>query len=189
MFGPFSFALDYYMNPIMLEFSAGCLLGIVYARVDISKWPFPRALGYGLIGMGAIVIALPDAVFPGLLHLTRDSFSGSMTRCGIFGIPAFMIVAGALVLEKAGHLWKGRALLLQGAASYAIYLFHTVGMQGFVKAMAFVFPAKDFSMGLIVMILSMIFIGCIGTGVHLFVEKPLQKMMKAKKLSFSVKTT
>lgn len=101
-------------SPIMIEFLLGMLIAVA---------PQSRRLGAAL--MIAAIIFL--GCFPnGWLsdHRQAMDYWPAFTRVALWGIPAAMIVYGALVFER---IFKGRlvnALLVVGAASYSIYLFH-----------------------------------------------------------------
>jgi exopolysaccharide production protein ExoZ len=100
-------ALAFYFNPIVLEFFGGMLL----ARVA-ATWRFPW---WACIAAFAVGLALLLAQYGGPI----PRFIGS-------GLPALLLVSGVVFGEK----WlAGRIpifLLDLGAASYALYLFHSL---------------------------------------------------------------
>lgn len=113
------FTLSYWFQPITLEFAAGGLLALFYRGLTIPPRLPAKAAGYGLIVVGVIALLIAAAIF-------KDATSEpTPLRTLVYGPPAVMIVAGALLLERAGVIWKSRTLLLLGAASYSIYLIHT----------------------------------------------------------------
>ncbi len=106
VFRPTDAILFAYTNKIVLEFLAGLWLAWLWPRVSL---PRPVALGILLIGL-AFSAAFSPASEAGYTALAA-------------AVPALMIVAGALGLEKpdgAPIAWLTRV----GDASYSIYLWH-----------------------------------------------------------------
>jgi exopolysaccharide production protein ExoZ len=97
-------------NPMMLQFAAGV-------------WLAHRGQGGRRIepGAGAIFIALGALAFAAM---GLSGFRNEFFRPFLWGLPALMIVAGALALERAPGIRPPRALVRLGDASYAIYLTH-----------------------------------------------------------------
>ena len=96
--------MHFYANPILLEFLAGILIGIVYLELRVrSSWAWFVPFGAGFV----------------LLWLSQ--------RTGLFAsatnlVAASMIVAGALFAPA----FSNRALKALGDASYSLYLTHVV---------------------------------------------------------------
>ncbi len=99
-------------NPMMLQFAAGVWLA---RRAQRGLTPTART-GATLAAGG---VALLAAMW--LTGLRSDLF-----RPLLWGVPAAMIVAGALALEPLAARFAPRALVALGNASYAIYLCHFV---------------------------------------------------------------
>jgi exopolysaccharide production protein ExoZ len=109
----------FYTNPILLEFAAGVMLAtwwMYHRKTRLDRW-----MGIGLCVVGCI----------GLLLAARpEGFEQLMPeRALIFGIPAVLIVAGTMLAESGGARLTGRFWALMGAASYAVYLSHTLVLQ------------------------------------------------------------
>ena len=107
---PASPVLGFYTTPMVLEFGAGMILGLVWPRLASPQRP---------------VWPLAAVIFAALLLMLGAPWLWPRTdRLFIFGLPATVIVAAALALERQG--WAARWPWLQtlGAASYAIYLSH-----------------------------------------------------------------
>lgn len=106
-----------WFNPIVLEFILGVWLGIAYCQgIRLAPWMccVLIVIGMGLIGLTAVegYYATPtnDPVVP---------------RFVAWGIPAFLVVAGAALSTTT--MRTGRVigfLVLLGDASYCIYLIH-----------------------------------------------------------------
>lgn len=100
-------ALTFYFNPIVLEFFGGMLLARVAATWRFPWWACLAAFAVGL----ALLLAPSGGLFP--------RFIGS-------GLPALLVVSGVVFGERvlAGRIPS--FLLALGAASYALYLFHSL---------------------------------------------------------------
>lgn len=109
--------IDFLGNPMIL-----CFLG----GVALTKVPRDERFGLPLIGLGLVgIAAAPTALYDGLVILDHES---ALFRAFLYGIPAVLIVHGALSLERIfQHRWWRPAIFL-GGASYSIYLFHLLTM-------------------------------------------------------------
>ncbi|MFG1377013.1 acyltransferase family protein [Xanthobacter autotrophicus] len=158
--------LAFYTAPIMLEFVFGLALGLWYLEGP------PLARGWGFLFLAA-----------GFVSLLAQGDVAQETRVIQWGIPAAMVVAGALVLERARPVKRIGAFVLLGDASYALYLVHGMVLsavgQVFVHLQVFLpLPAP------------LAFIACaicavgaaivVAIAVHLAVEKPLLRLMSAR---------
>jgi exopolysaccharide production protein ExoZ len=137
-------------NPMMLQFAAGVWL----AR--------QRQRGRKMEPGAGMVFALIGVALFTLMGLT--GFRNELFRPLLWGLPAFMIVAGAVALEPA---FKAPAPLVKlGDASYAIYLCHlpavalTAHLVGVHPPWRFVPAAVALSLGA-------------GLAFHRWIERPL----------------
>jgi peptidoglycan/LPS O-acetylase OafA/YrhL len=102
--------LAFYTTPMVLEFGLGMLLGLAWPHLDPPErlvWPL----------MAAAVAAFA-------LMLGAPWLWPQVDRLFIFGLPATVIVAAALAVERRGRAARWPWLQALGAASYAIYLSH-----------------------------------------------------------------
>ena len=99
-----------YTDPILLEFAAGLALAVAAARGRLPGRPASAALA-----------AVGAAAFAAQPFLPE---SGPAWRLLLWGLPALLIVTGALGLERRAESWLGAVLFKLGGASYAIYLLH-----------------------------------------------------------------
>lgn len=147
-----------YTSPLLIEFMIGCLLGIMYER---------RALPRPAVAMFLLTVGV------GLL-LSSTTLSATDLNADRFfrwGLPAVLIVTGALGLEPALREW--RPPLLLGDASYSIYLTHGLTLSA-VKSVVLLLGADAqplISSGFI-------FAGCVasvvaGVAIYYTIEKPL----------------
>lgn len=109
--------------PLMLEFLFGTGLGVAWQFVGATQ-PSRRwlILAAGLTALGiCLLVTLFDPT-----HLVGEQ---SKWRWLTIGMPAALIVAGALLAEKAGFAVNHEAILYQGETSYSLYLTHTLVLQ------------------------------------------------------------
>ena len=104
-----------YTSPLLLEFLDGAWLAHVWTK---DHWPPPR-LGWVALAAGLIGLLLGE--------LAGVPAEGSY-RVVFWGVPAFLIVSGAITIERGGALPKSAFGLVLGNASYSIYLTHTLSM-------------------------------------------------------------
>jgi exopolysaccharide production protein ExoZ len=108
-------AVDTYCDPLILEFVAGAWLA--------------KAAAAGRLGGAVAALA---AIAAGLLILTIVAVTGAdvrgWARLPYWGLPALLIVWGALSLEGAGRVPAIAPLKLFGDASYSIYLAHGLAL-------------------------------------------------------------
>ncbi|HEY5290264.1 MAG TPA: acyltransferase [Caulobacteraceae bacterium] len=97
-------------NPMLFQFAAGVAIANL---AEMGALPGRRG-GWGLIALGIAALALPA-----MLGLFSEFW-----RPFIWGIPAALIVAGALAVEDDGGTPRLLALAALGDASYALYLIH-----------------------------------------------------------------
>jgi exopolysaccharide production protein ExoZ len=100
-------AIGFYLSPRVLEFYLGMLLALVSVRLHPGRTWAALCLGAGLV---LLFVAPLDGY--GLPLLLRK------------GLPALLVVAGAVFLEPHVGRRLPRALVFLGGASYALYLFH-----------------------------------------------------------------
>lgn len=114
---PVSFIGQFYTAPILLEFAFGAVL----AHLSLKRWGgLMLTVGVAGLTFGSVALAtltpLGDLITPG--------GDGAIWRTICFGIPAALIVSGALGLERSGVVCRNQFVLDQGDASYALYLIH-----------------------------------------------------------------
>ncbi len=97
-------------NPMLLQFAAGVWLGVA---LKADRLP-GRAWGCGLLVLG----------LASFLLLLLTGFTDELWRPLIWGLPASLLVAGALSIEAHGGAGRWRAPRELGDASYALYLVH-----------------------------------------------------------------
>jgi len=158
MAGPQGAILSTYTNPILLEFLAGVALAA------LGPWLMRGAPGMGL---AALLMAAAWLVFIGLSEART-------ARIIAFGIPAVVIVAGALILEPIARRRTSGIALLLGDASYSIYLAHPFAQRVWLLAIGLFVPDLGAPVAAALYVSSALLIGILGGVVsYLLLERPL----------------
>lgn len=162
LFLPDNTVAGFYTNPIIVEFALGMVLGWAYGR----GFALPRTLALVLIvlGFAAMVILGGEDQDP--------------MRLLLWGLPAMVIVAGALSLERTGGVARVGPAVLLGDASYALYLFHGIVLSAAgqvwrllgLDQMPFALPAFA-----VVALIGAIIASIV---VHLVVEQPVNRLLR-----------
>jgi exopolysaccharide production protein ExoZ len=152
--GPIALA---YTNPLLLEFGAGVLLALAWRQ----RWLRAFWLGAGALAAGVGVYALQQA---GLAPVTG-------ARIIDWGVPALLIVAGALAMEGGGRMPRSRFGLLVGDASYSLYLTHGFAVSGFL----WFFPETPLPLRVAACVIGAV-TAAIAT--YLLFEKPVTEFLK-----------
>ena len=173
LMGPFwgdtTFAL-FYCRPIILEFGMGMLIAVAFLKGWLSKIPVRG--GQALLALGSVTIFLSGPLVG----------SDSALRFLFFGLSAATLVVGALALERSSSMPFNRVTNLLGAASYVIYLSHP-----FVLAAVRILLVKigidgasllSNTVGILIMLLIVMIVG---TFSHLWLEKPVTRMLDQNK--------
>jgi exopolysaccharide production protein ExoZ len=149
-----------YTNPLLLEFGAGLWLGKAWME---GRLPGVRT-GWALVVLG-------------LLGFAAAGFSGidvERARFLIWGLPALLLVAGAVSIERAGAVPNMKPLQALGDASYSLYLVHGLAISAAIRilqALGLASPAVILVAGLVVGVIA-------GLVTYQLVEKPLVKLFK-----------
>ncbi|MEP1765210.1 MAG: acyltransferase [Sulfitobacter sp.] len=116
---PQNLLAQFYTNPILIEFAVGVLIAQWWINSSASDWD--RWTGFGLLGLGAGIF---------ILGAQPEYFEQLMPMRVIqFGVPATMIVMGAMLCERSHAQLSGRVWATLGASSYAVYLSHSMVLQ------------------------------------------------------------
>jgi exopolysaccharide production protein ExoZ len=151
----------FYTDPILLEFAAGMLLARNYDRL-------PAKGGAAVLALGVAALLSVPWVFPQLILWGPGAGEqGWIHRAWIYGIPAILIVGGALMLERQGRS-TGRLLLL-GNASYSIYLTHFFVVLASRKLFEAIGPSVP--LAFVFLAATFVLVALVGIAVHLYVEK------------------
>jgi exopolysaccharide production protein ExoZ len=146
---------DTYSNSILLEFLAGAWLGRAWTD---------RLVSNAFIGFIAIIAGL------GLLAIVAASgVNIELCRVLLWGLPAFLIVAGAISIDGAGIIPDWPVLEFFGNASYSIYLTHGLAL----SLIAHILTWAAITSPPILFVVSIAGGLIVGSGCYLIVERPL----------------
>lgn len=167
--------LEYWTRPITLEFAAGGFLALALRSPKLAAMS-PRLLRWA--GWLLLMLGVVGILTVGWRMGWRFNQDFGLRLIG-FGAPSVAIVAGALLLERSGMVWRSRTLLLLGASSYAIYIFHQ-----FVVAIAEAIAGKlvahlDLRADLLIIACAMPAAAVTGIVIHRGLEQPLTRRLKS----------
>lgn len=151
--------------PLLLEFCIG--IGI-YLATERLGGRLGRSVGLLLVAAGLLLMP----ILPGVVGYRAEDHQ-SFERVVAWGLPAGCLVLGAIIAERAGLAIRNRAILMLGAASYAIYLLHPVGV-GQLMQLPPNAPPVSWALG-IAATLAMVAVSVV---FYRFVEAPLLRAMR-----------
>jgi exopolysaccharide production protein ExoZ len=159
-FRPLNPALATYSNPLLLEFLAGVWLGAMWVKgIRLRRGIAEAAISLGVAGF-ALVAALGIDVEP--------------VRILAWGIPAFLIVAGAVSREPLRKWPAGKFL---GDASYSIYLVHGLAIS-FCARLLTMLHVGSLAVFFVVSLCGGI---VLGAACYCFVERPLLRLFRSSR--------
>lgn len=157
--------------PIVLEFLLGVGIALIWRRLPrrAGVW----ALGLALAGFGLTLVFGYGGIDD--VRALNDPWNG-LKRAAIWGLPSALLVLGLVRMERiyrAPGPWR-RGLIFMGDASYAVYLVHVL----VIRALGRMVEMAGISVpGDVVVVLTIIASLGAGVVVHLWVEKPLLRLM------------
>ena len=168
-------AMNFYARPIVLEFCYGIGVFYLFDWCSARKDQLARsaALEWLLIALlvGGLVV----------LNVLEEYYRGELPRHLAAGIPAFVIVASALLLERVyGLASRNRLIYLLGEASYIIYLVHPYIVFTVLRVVVKNAGALS-SPVLALLILGLLaLVSVISIAIHLMFEKPVMAFLRAR---------
>ncbi|MEP7173776.1 MAG: acyltransferase [Aestuariivirga sp.] len=152
-------------NPLIIEFLFG--VTIAYAPAfQPARWGIPLGAAL-LIGAGFLDLA----PFGNSLEYLRGE--EAFQRVAVFGLPAALIVWGAMQFKGRESVWTR-----QGDASYALYLTHALFMPVFFVIWKVVPMPTD-----LMIVISMAASAFFGWRIHLAIEVPVLKAFRGQGIS------
>jgi peptidoglycan/LPS O-acetylase OafA/YrhL len=153
--------LRVWTNTLLLEFLSGVLIAIAYRhRLPI----FSHAIGRAAIALGLMMFAVTIWSSPAV----------GWQRPLFWGVPASLVVLGALSLKPSNSSWTSLWILL-GDSSYSIYLFHVFALPGLSLVLKHVLAGYSISVDLAAGILAVAAVG-MSVGCWYAVERPLTRL-------------
>jgi exopolysaccharide production protein ExoZ len=156
---------DYYGHPVIFEFLYG--MAIAAFRPPLSRPWLANPLSCAvLIAAGCIGMIAANS---GMLETTAS------VRL-VDGLAAAAIVYGAVHLERRGYVVTNRLFLSIGAASYSLYLTHTVFLLAVEKLLA-AYPPEHFLTMLVIYVCILLCSIVLALGSYAFFERPTQRLL------------
>jgi exopolysaccharide production protein ExoZ len=149
-----------YTNNLLLEFAAGVWLGKAWRAGRLPG----RAVGWAMLALGVA----------GFATVALSGVDVERARALLWGVPAFLLVAGAVSVERAGPIPSLPPLRALGDASYSLYLVH-----GLAISAAFRLLQKAGVTSLPLLLGASVIAGvAAGLLAYQLVERPLMKLFK-----------
>ena len=162
---PASIALEFYSQPIILEFCGGMLVAAALRSDRLQNIPLSTSLI--MLSVSLIGIVILPVEFPQPSRVLTD------------GLPAVFAVFSAAALNSAGVIVRNRLPLLLGDASYSIYLTHAFVTQALQALGAKLGVGKGISAILIPITLALVCLA--GVATYVWVERPLTRTMRRRR--------
>jgi exopolysaccharide production protein ExoZ len=162
--------ISFFTSELMLLFLAGIALSRICEAKRSSMLQWSTHFYSACAALGSIAF-LSFAIFMrgALLHHQH-----LMT-----GVAAALVIFGAVGLELKGKSARSKAVLLQGSASYVIFLVHPLALQAVGKTMIVTKLNMTVAGTLLGYIVSLGVVAALGTLTYLWVDRPINRTLKA----------
>lgn len=178
-------AFAFYGSTLVFEFLAGSALAVIIGAVTIGAVQAP---GSGTRATAPLAIPLAVLVLAFAVLLFDDARFAPSMRAAALGIPAVVLVAAAVAIERAGRLPFIRLFDELGNASYSIYITHIFSVAG-LRIVPRAFGLEPLALGRPFFIVACLVVAAsVGLAVHLLVEKPLIRTLNRGRLPVSMIT-
>lgn len=147
------------LNPMFLQFLAGVWL----ARLAQERLLPERAIGWLLLGLGLTLFVV----------LWLSAIDPDLWRPMIWGLPAALVVAGAVSVEADGGWPAWGWLGLLGDASYSLYLTHTLTIGALAMTIGAWNPPLFVPLAMAVAVLG-------GLACFLWIERPMLARLRQR---------
>ncbi|WP_245474047.1 acyltransferase [Mesorhizobium sp. M2A.F.Ca.ET.042.01.1.1] len=155
-----------FTDPVVIEFAAGVVVG----RLWLQDARLPLGAALAIAGAGFLLLA------------AGQLFNADLPRALLWGLPAALIVAGAVFAERARPFKPDALPTFLGDASYSIYLWHiVVGVLATGVVLRIAIPAALQPVTIIVATLAL------SAMLYLIVEKPLIALLHPQRPKAAVK--
>lgn len=167
-----TYLLDFVMYPDkkyghFIEFWYGIAIFFFIAYVQ-STAAFLKAKKTPQLKLALILIIITACAISVFSVYTHDANGKAYLRFVMYGIPAALLVLTSVLYEKIYGLRKNNTLMLLGAASYSIYLSHTITLF-FIYKWAGTTKGQSFALDLLALVTAVI----VGVFTYKAIEKPL----------------
>ncbi len=161
-----------WLNPIIMEFVLGCIIGWVFS--------YARSRTGNLTGAGVLLsilgtVLLTATIFTGYGNASEADWIMTGYYCwqrlGLWGIPSALLVAGIVLWNPAMRSLPARLLVFLGDASYSIYLC-TIPSRSVVEHLWRSFGRFGADIGVL---FGAMFCAAAGVVCYLLIERPLMR--------------
>ncbi|MBS7566814.1 acyltransferase [Mucilaginibacter sp. Bleaf8] len=155
------------INPIILEFFFGCALAWIYHQVKEFKYAIL------LTTVGFVLFCMDWVWYWYAKNHDATAFSSYISRVYLFGIPAALLVGGAVYYKRP----VSSLLVAVGNSSYSLYLIHGTVISTIIKFL-FLFKAQSYfanNIGAVIILLLTIGISYV---FYYFIERPIVNLFK-----------
>jgi len=160
--------LRFWADGQLFEFVMGCVIGWLYANGHLARIPVPLAW------LGIVGASVAFAIF--------GANSPDIPRVILFGIPAAMMVAGAVCLDQHGRIEFSAAWKFLGDASYSIYLVHLMVIIVVAKIWTMAgMPVEGLANAIIFMSIAMAIGTLGGIATYLCIERPILNFFRQRR--------
>jgi len=159
VFQPGNIAAKFYSDPILVEFGFGMALAVWHRRVTSAG----SHIAGGMLLLGLIGLLVSPYAYP------------QVPRLFAWGVPAALVVAGALALERRGIAARSNFIQLLGAASYALYLIHPILLAAGARATA---ALNNPAAIILVLAVLVVVVVTMAIAVHKLIELPITRFLR-----------
>jgi exopolysaccharide production protein ExoZ len=164
----------FYGSTLVFEFLAGSVLAAILGAAKAV--PRTSSTAIAILAGAFALLLFDDAHFPVQL------------RAATLGVPAVVLVAAAVAIERAGRLPFFRLFDELGNASYSIYITHIFSVAG-LRIIPRALGLEPLALGRPFFIVACLVVAAsVGLAVHLLVEKPLIRSLNRGRLPVSMTT-
>ncbi|MFT2797552.1 acyltransferase family protein [Serratia sp. N21D137] len=161
LFNPQGAAALTYTNPLLLEFLAGVILGVIVNGLSKLNVKY----GFAFIGLAVVLLSwgtMNEAI---------------LSRVIAFGPGAVLLVAASLVFEKSFTSKPNKFALLLGGASYSMYLAHPFAQRAWYIIETRINGGISSMSGAVIYSIGAVIAGVVGGLIcYLIIEKPILSM-------------
>lgn len=154
----------FYSDPIILEFAFGMVIGTIDIKPSAARKA--TCLNFAAVVGGLLwIMVFPAIVVP------------PPSRVFTIGLPAAVVVLGALRLEASGWRVTSPSVVLMGSASYALYLSHAFVLIALDK----LFRASGLAGGALLVLTMAAAVGAalgVAIAIHLLFERPVDSFLR-----------
>lgn len=165
--------LAFYGHPYVAYFCAGIACYYVWQAAEAHAVKWQKAP----LRIIAVIFAMIFIAWN--VQIIALTAQDRVVTQGISLAAASGVILIALILHSAGVRCTSKSILLLGEASYALYLVHTMVIET-LRTIGQRWPIFDASKSVIGLGVAVIASVVLAIGVHLFVEKPITRMLRKR---------